>query len=100
MQRSVFLLVTALSAATLLGSSGVCSMRPVIRLPRDAETTGRHIVVLKDDTSHQQLLELVDKLEKEGCKVYSYMEVALKAIVLDLSYDALQKVRCAVDGAN
>ena len=67
-------------------------MSPVLRLPRDAPTTGRYIAVLRDDTSHQRLLELVEILEKDGCKVFGYMEVAVKAIVLDLSYSTLQKV--------
>ena len=70
-----------------------CS-RPVIRLPRDAETTGRYIAVLQEDTSHQRLLEIVEFLRdlSDVCKVYGYIEVAMKAIILDLSDDALQKV--------
>ena len=71
-----------------------CS-RPVIRLPRDAETTGRYIAVLQEDTSHQRLLEIVEYLRNfsDGCKVHGYIEVAMKAIILDLSYSALRKVR-------
>ena len=81
----------------LLGTICACSvhcMRPVIRVPRDAEKTGRYIAVLRQDTCHARLLEIVELLENssEGCVVYGYMEVAIKAIILDLTYDALQMV--------
>jgi hypothetical protein len=55
--------------------------------------TGRYIAVFKDDTSHERLLEIVELLKtSEGCVVHLHMEVALKAIVLNLSDDALQMV--------
>ena len=93
MQRFVFVLFASLSAAALFASSGVHCMRPLLRLPRDAPTTGRYIAVLSDDTSHQRLLDLVEIFKKiPGCKVYTYMERVLKAIVVDLSNDALEKV--------
>ena len=90
MQR-LALLVALLAA---LCACYVHCSRPVIRLPRDAETTGRYIAVLQEDTSHQRLLEIVEFLRdlSDGCKVYGYIEVAMKAIILDLSDDALQKV--------
>ena len=73
----------------------VRGLRPVIRLPRDAETTGRYIAVLQEDTSHQRLLEIVEFLQNlsDGCKVHGYIEVTMKAVILDLSDDALYEVR-------
>ena len=84
-------LLTALS--TVLLCARCESLQSVIRLPRHVQGTGRYIAVFKDDTSHERLLEIVELLKKsEGCVVHDYMEVALKAIVLDLSDDAQQKV--------
>ena len=86
------LLLVALFAA-FCACSVRCS-RPVIRLPRDAETTGRYIAVLQEDTSHQRLLEIVEYLRNfsDGCKVHGYIEVAMKAVIMDLSDDALHMV--------
>ena len=90
--RRQLLLLAALSAA--LCACCVQCLRPVIRLPRDAASTGRYIAVLEEDTSHARLLEIVQFLRNlpDGCVVYGYMEVATKAIVLDMSDSALQKV--------
>ena len=76
----------------------VHGLRPVIRLPRDAETTSRYIAVLQEGTSHQRLLEIVEYLRNlsDGCKVHNYIEVAMKAVILDLSDDTLQKVKLIV----
>ena len=93
MQRFVFVLFASLSAAALFASSGVHCMRPLLRLPRDAPTTGRYIAVLSEDTSHQRLLDLVEIFKTiPGCRVYTYMDKVLKAIVVDLSDHALEKV--------
>ena len=82
----------------LLAAVCVCSvqcLKPVIRAPRDAEKTGRFIAVLKETTSHERLLEIVELLQTSpyGCKILGYTETAVKAIVLELSKDALQKVQ-------
>ena len=79
--------------AVLLCARSVQGWRSAIRLPRDVSGTGRYIAVFKDDTSHERLLEIVELLKtSEGCVVHLHMEVALKAIVLNLSDDALQMV--------
>ena len=85
-------LLLALLAAVCLSS--VQCLKPVIRAPRDAETTGRFIAVLKETTSHERLLEIVGLLKTSpyGCKILGYTETAVKAIVLELSEGALQKV--------
>ena len=90
MQR--LLLLAALLVAFCACS--LASLSPVICLPRDVETTGRYIAVLREDTSHQRLLEIVESLRNlsDGCKVLGYMAVAMKGIVLDLSLNALQQV--------
>ena len=83
----------AVLSALLLCACGAHGMRPVVRLPRGAEGTGRYIAVLKEDTSHDRLLEIVGLLKTwGGCVVHGHVEVALKAIVLSLSEPALQKV--------
>lgn len=91
--QSSLLLLSALSVAIFACS--VHCMRPVFRLPRDAETTGRYIVVLKEDTSRHRFMEIVEMFQKfsNECKVYGYTEVTMKAIVVDISYNFLQKVR-------
>ena len=64
-----------------------------------ADTTGmpmeRYIVVLHKTTSHDRIIELAKLLDSsiEGCKVYGYVEVAVKALTLELSNGALQEVR-------
>ena len=69
---------------------------PFIRLPRDTETTGRYIVVLKEDTSHEQLTQMVEQLSSyDGCVVHKHVETVLKAIVMDISGAALEKVCCS-----
>ena len=80
--------------AFLVATCSVHCMRPVIPVPKDAEKTGRYIAVLRQDTSHERLLEMVQLLQNSsaGCAVHCYVEVAIKAIILDLTYDALQKV--------
>ena len=90
MQCRLLLLLIAICACTVR-----CSQPDIRRVPRDAEWTGHYIAVLRKDTSHERLLEIVDLLRNftDGCKVYGYMETAIKAIVLGLSYDALQEVR-------
>ena len=87
------LLITALSVALCIICSVQC-MRPVVRLPRDAERTGRYIAVLTEDASHERLVEIVEMLRNlEDCNVHGYTEIVIKAIVLDLSQDALEIVR-------
>ena len=83
---------SVLQAATALCI--ICSvqcMRPVVRLPRDAERTGRYIAVLTEDASLMEIVETLRNLE--DCNVHSYVEVGIKAIVADLSYEALEKVK-------
>ena len=91
MQRQVVLLAALFAA--FCASSEQC-LRPVIRVPRDAETTGSYIAVLQEDTSRERLLEIVELLQActKDVRVHGYVEVAMKAIILDLSNDALQQV--------
>ena len=80
-------------SAVLLCAFSVHDKRPVLRLPRDADSTGHYIAVLKDDTTHERLLEVVNTLNAiDGCVVHRYVEVALKAIVLEVSGAALEEV--------
>ena len=83
----------------LLVAAAVCGahcLKPLIRAPNDGQTTGRYIAVLKETTSRERLLELVELLNNtmEGCKVRGYVEVAVKAITMELSDEALEKVSC------
>lgn len=66
-------------------------MQSVINLPQDAEGTGHYIAVLKEDTSHARLLEIVEEL-RHNYRVYNYVEVAMKAIFLDIPSEDLQEV--------
>ena len=80
-------------SAVLLCAFSEHDKRPVLRLPRDADSTGHYIAVLKDDTTHERLLEVVNTLNAiDGCVVHRYVEVALKAIVLEVSGAALEEV--------
>ena len=88
-----FLLFALLVAAAVCGAH---SLKPLIRAPNDRQTTGRYIAVLKETTSRERLLELVKVLNNtmEGCEVRGYVEVAVKAIIMELSDKALEKVSC------
>ena len=89
--KALFIVVLSIAAAFCICS--VHCLQPVIRLPRDAEKTGRYIAVLTEDTSHQRMMEIVEMLQRiSDCQVHGYIEVAMKAIVLDLSEDTLKKV--------
>lgn len=71
------------------------SMRPVLRAPRDAPTTGRCTVALKPSASEedqQKLLTTVMKLTDDA-KVYGYVEKVAKAFTVSLSPYALEIVR-------
>ena len=58
-------------------------------------STERYIAVLHKTTSHERIIELAELLDSsiEGCKVYGYVEVAVKALTLELSNGSLQEVR-------
>ena len=90
MQQPTFL---GLLAVLALAACGAHCLRPLIRAPRGAATTGRYIAVLKNSTSRERLVEIVEhfKNASDGCEVYGYM-AAMKAITLQLSDGALQKV--------
>ena len=85
--------VFGLLAVLALAACGAHCLRPLIRAPRSVKTTGRYIAVLKESTSRERLVEIVEHLRDAtgGCKVDGYME-AMKAITLQLSDGALQKV--------
>ena len=98
MHRSLRLLVVL--SAVLFCAFSVREKAPFIRLPRDTETTGRYIVVLKEDTSHEQLTQVVKQLSSyDGCVVHKHVEIVLKAIVMDISGAALEKVICSYPGS-
>ena len=83
----------------LLVAAAVCGahcLKPLIRAPNDEQTTGRYIAILKENTSRESLLDLVKLLKNtvEGCEVRGYVEVAVKAIIMELSDEALEKVSC------
>lgn len=73
---------------------GAHTLKPLIRMPSDGQTTGRYIAVLRETTSRERLLELVKLLNDtvEGCEVWGYVEVAVKAIIMELTDEALEKV--------
>ena len=88
-----FLLFALLVAAAVCGAQ---CLKPLIRAPNDEQATGRYIAVLKETTSRERLLELVELLNNkvEGCEVRGYVELAVKAIIMELSDKALEKVSC------
>lgn len=90
MSRQLLLLVLVVAATVC----GVHCLSPLIRAGDGDYTTGRYIAVLEETTSHERQLEIVDQLEErtEGSKVHGYVETAVRAITLELSNEALEKV--------
>ena len=68
--------------------------RPVFRAPRDAPTSGNYIVVLKQDSSKQELQEIITKSLKvaDDATVYGYVEKTAKAFAVKLSSYSLELV--------
>ena len=75
--------------------NGLCSRRPVLRVPRDAPTTGRYIIVLKEKTSVAELHQVLTRVLRisDDAKVYGYVEKVAKAFTVELSSYALELVK-------
>ncbi len=83
--------------AVQLLAACVHSVRPVLRVPRDAPTTGRCTVALKPSASEKDLQKLMTTVMKvaDDAKVYGYVERVAKAFTVKLSPYALEIVRVA-----
>lgn len=79
----------------LAAATATESRKPIIRAPRDATTTGDHMVVLDENVSHEQFQRLLAQISRvsEGAAVRSYVESVAKVITAPLSPYALEMVR-------
>ena len=76
--------------------NGLCSnRRPVLRVPRQAQTTGRYIVVLRENTSVAELRQVLTRVLRISniAKVYGYVEKVTKAFTVELPSYALELVK-------
>ena len=80
----------------LLGLAiGVSARRcPLLRAADSANKTGCYIVVLREETSQDKVLEILHKATNlaEGKKVYGFVQNVLKAFTLKLSAYSLKLV--------
>ena len=86
---SRLLLLVLLVAATV-------DARRVIRAAPKSKKTGRYIVKLEDDTSHDRFEELTENLLRESTDHHIYEKVegsVSKIITVKLSEDSLYRVR-------
>lgn len=74
--------------------NGLCR-RPVLRVPRQAPTTGRYTVVLKQNTSVAELQRVLTRVLRisDDEKVYGYVEKVTKAFTVQLPSYALELVK-------
>lgn len=68
--------------------------RPLIRAPRDARTTGDHMIVLDRNLSPEDFRQLLARISQvsNGATVHSYVENVAKVITAPLSPYALEMV--------
>ncbi len=78
------------------------SMRPVLRVPRDAPTTGRCTVAVSPSATEEEQQKLMTTVMKvsDDAKVYGYVDKVAKAFTVKLSPYALEIVRKTVLQAN
>ena len=90
-RRLCFLLLLLLAADA---HDGLCG-RLVLRAPREAPTTGRYIVVLKEKTSPTELQQVLTRVLQvaDDAKVYGYVEKVAKAFTVRLSSHSLELVK-------
>ena len=75
-------------------ASFTASRRPLIRAPRDARTTGSHLVVLDKNMSSEEFQRLLVSISKiaGGAAVRRYVENVGKVVTVSLSPYALEMV--------
>lgn len=83
---------------------GFCR-RPVLRVPREAPTTGRYMVVLKEKTSVAEMQQVLTRILRmsDDSKVYGYVEKVAKAFTVKLSSYSLELVKntcCLLQSCN
>jgi len=88
----ICMLVVSLSAQ----SEGLISPqpKPLVKVPEGSTTTGHHIVVLKDDTSKDELHDVMEKVKRmsEDVTVHRYTEHVGKTLTLNAPDHVLDKV--------
>ena len=69
--------------------------RPVIRRARDVPTTGCYMVAMKDDTSQEQLMNVLRKAVSvsDDTKLYGMVQRVKKVFTVKLNSYALEMVR-------
>ena len=91
----LFALLNAVAHCSTLGRRSTFFRTRTDSVGTTGMSAERYIAVLHKTTSHDRIIELAKLLESsiEGCKVHGYVEVAVKALTLELSEEALQEVR-------
>ena len=80
----------------LLTTVAVVQARRVIRADPGVETTGRYIVVLKSETSHDKFETIADEVRNESLNAAIFEKVEgpfAKIVTAELSEDGAHKVR-------
>ncbi len=86
-------LFAVLCCVSLLVSSA--ARRPLFRAARDADTTGRYIVMLKQDIDHEQFQRILRQAVSlsNDKRAYGVVETVEKSFTLTLNSIALEMVR-------
>ena len=85
----------------LLSAVAVVQTRRVIRAAPGVETTGRYIVVLKNETSHDKFETIADEVRNESLNAAIFEKVEgpfAKIVTAELSEDGAHKVSSIQDG--
>ena len=80
----------------LITTVAVVQARRVIRAAPGVETTGRYIVVLKHETSHDKFETIADEVRNESLNAAIFEKVEgpfAKIVTAELSEDGAHKVR-------
>ena len=95
LRQVVFALLIAAVICSALGRGSAFFGARTDLAGTNGTSTERYIAVLRKTISHDRIMELAKMLDSsiEGCKVYGYVEVAVKALTLELSDGALREVR-------
>ncbi len=69
--------------------------KPLVKAPTGATTTGHHIVVLKQDSSKNDLQKVMEKVKRmsDDVTVHRYTEHVGKTLTVDAPEHVLDKVR-------
>ena len=92
------LILTCLAAVLFVSFSGASAKQCPLLLARSGDnTTGCYVVMFKQATSHEKMMEVV-RATQHACadsKVYGMVERVVKAFTMRLSRTALNAVRVA-----